>query len=277
METKKTNLTLNQRQQKLYPDNAIVAKQKMDEFLMLYKSANKDKSTFYEKINALPNSHDMVIMMQFFEANYFDLDGKIISQKIDFSQIKNKSELKKLSESSSIAYDISKSSNGWVINTNGEIYSVRNHPLLFNFLTTMGVDVSSYIRVTVNSIGYAKLNFSTTKGYVESDNPFIITKEQVNAMYNLIKLNELKHPDKMYKTDFQDYIIDSMLGGFCYADINDTKNYEIALNNLKTIQKNIPLDFSINDTLKKANIFIKYPEKYKEYYGIYVNYGNINP
>ncbi len=253
------NLNLNKRKFKLYNDNAEYAGEAMRNFLDLYRGSLGNNIN--NCISQIEHTHknDMYEMLIFFKDGLFDEYGAFAVPSVDLNKNLSDDEIKKIAYSTP-CFDKMAKLNGWIVDTSGNIYPAKNHPNFINFLTLFGVDCSSFIRVTNAPIGLAPLNFSSASHYIDVERSEVLTKEQVLALYNLKRIYELRFENCALR--LQDYILDSMLGGYLHEN-GDLYN----MDNLKTIQKYCPENFSANETYKNFLYYSKHKESYEEDFG----------
>ena len=221
-------LSIIDRKFKLYDDNKKATLAAIVDFVQFYNSLEdwQDFSTEEKKLNTetRANVHEI---KTYFDEKLIDHQGNITISGVNLNKDFSDSELLYLSDTT-VTFDRVAIVNGWIVDTDGTVYSAINHAHFLSFVTLLGIDCSSYIRVTNKPIGNAKLNFSSASEYVSSSNPFLITEAQVRALENLKRLEELRFKD--YPLPFEDYLIDSMLGGFIINEPNALENLYVIQN-----------------------------------------------
>ena len=254
------NIPIYEREFRLFDDNREVAENWINLFVQALEKV-RDPKDLQEHLTDMSTRIEVLGMLSFYEQGFFNSQGEITLKGVDLGHNLSSEEFNKMLNGTK-CFDKASLVNGWIVDEKGVVYPAKNHAKLLQFLTLMGKDCSSYIRVTNKSIGLAMLNFSSVETYVYPNKPFTITKEQVMALYNIKSINEKRFD--FPKLDFEDYLLDSMLAGFIMSGTEVNRN-------MKTIQDSAPEDVDGRRLVELVRLYQRDRERYVEDYGVNLN------
>lgn len=251
------NIEFVKRKFRLYDDNREYTYKAMYDFIEFYSRLNP-YDDFYAEIKELPYEKKVILrnMYDFYIDKFFNKKGEITLRPVNLNKDMSDDEISNVI-ASTVAFDKIAKFNGWLVDTEGNVYAARNHVKFLNFLTLIGIDCSSYVRVTNNPIGMARLNFSSATDYIKNK-PFLMTPAQIRALYNMKRIEEKRFNN--YSLPFQDYFVDSMVGGFLV-------NEPLLDENLKVIEEASPEPIYAKELLRDVQKYKKDKELYKEDFG----------
>lgn len=249
-------MDLSVRKFKLYPDNKKYTTERLIQFAELCKSARLCSVSEMICEQDAELRDDFFILAGFLRDGLIDSSGNLTLTTTKLDVPISKDDIPDIIGSSA-CFDINNRINGWLVAPDGRIFAVKNHGHCINLLTLMGVDCSNFIRVTNLPVGLTHLNFSNASDYIDTNRPFIMTKEQVHALNNIKKIEEYRKNE--IPLDFRDYMIDSLLGGFVSKE-------QDKIASLKALEEVFP-DINVKYLLRDVEFYKKRKDKYQDDFG----------
>lgn len=249
------NLAIKDREYRLYDDNLEFTNKALKSFIDIYCKCDSE-SEFLQVIDNREDRTDLAKMLNFYNQGYFNTKGQITLKGVDIGLDMSDADFSDAIYSTS-CFDKINRLNGWIIDNNGVIYPAKNHAQFLHFVTLLGIDCSSFVRVTNTNIGFAPLNFSTVENYVDRLSPLTLTGKQVKAMHNVIKIDDKRLNRGKDSLPFYDYLLDSMISGFALDE--DTLEH-----NLSIIEENSPEKIDAKQLLSDAHYYRRNKTRYAE-------------